>query len=170
MSSNENAITPQDYFLQPGYIYVTHAPALVSTVLGSCIAVVIHDRQRKAGGINHFRYPATRDRRQATAVYGNVATAALVNMMIEDGSERQHLEAQIIGGAFNPEISSEDVGRENIRVARRVLARKGVKVVSEDVGGRQGRKVVFNTHTNEVAVLKVDRLRQGDWSPYIDNR
>ena len=170
MAAEETEITPQNYFLQPGYIYVSQTPVLVSTVVGSCIAVLIYDRKHQAGGINHFRYPFTRDHRQATAVFGNVATVALINMLIENGAQIKHLEAQIIGGAFNPDVSTQDVGRENIRVARRVLARKAVRVVSEDVGGRQGRKVVFNTRTNEVAVLKVDRLRLGDWAPYEEDR
>jgi chemotaxis protein CheD len=48
--------------------------------------------------------------------------------------------------------------------------REGIRVVSEDTGGEKGRKIVFNTGTNEVAVLKVDRLRKGDWYPYEGDR
>jgi chemotaxis protein CheD len=120
--------------------------------------------------MNHFRYPSTTDRHEATAIYGNVSTIALVRMMIEQGAHRRHLEAQIIGGAYNRDLSTKDVGRENITVARRVLARERIRVVSEDVGGARGRKVVFNTAKNEVAVMKVDRLRTGDWYPYEENR
>jgi len=90
--------------------------------------------------------------------------------MIEAGSKKRHLEAQILGGAYDPERCSRDVGAENVRVARRVLMREGIRVVSEDTGGQKGRKIVFNTGTNEVAVLKVGRLRKGDWYPYEGDR
>ena len=163
-------ITAVQYFLNPGYIYVPNEPTVISTVLGSCVSVCLFDRKRRVGGMNHFRMPRTTDRHRATATYGNVATLALVSLMLANGSKSKHIEAQILGGAFNPEISTEDVGRENIRVARGVLTRKNIRIVSEDVGGCQGRKVVFNTHTNEVGILKVSALRRGDWAPYISDR
>ena len=90
--------------------------------------------------------------------------------MIRDGSKKNHLEAQIFGGAYNEVFSSKDVGRENVRMARKVLSRNGIRIVSEDIGGEKGRKVIFDAAKNEVAVLKVDRLRKGDWHPYIDDR
>jgi chemotaxis protein CheD len=90
--------------------------------------------------------------------------------MIRDGSKKKNLEAQIFGGAYNRVASFKDVGRENVRVARRILARQGIRVVSEDIGGEKGRKVIFDSVKNEVAVLKVDRLRKGDWHPYVSDR
>ena len=51
-------------------------------------------------------------------------------------------------------------------ISRKILAKQGIPVVSEDVGGRKGRKIVFNTQTNEIAVLKVGHLRKADWYPY----
>ncbi|MBI9087254.1 MAG: chemotaxis protein CheD [Desulfobacterales bacterium] len=142
----------------------------ISTVLGSCVSVCIFDRKRKRGGMNHFRFPVTRDREQATAFYGNAATLALVAMMLDSGSKTKDLVAQIVGGAHNLEISSEDIGRENVRIARKVLVGKKIRVISEDIGGTQGRKVVYNTANNELAVLKVDTIRKGDWGPYIGDR
>ncbi len=158
------------YFLEPGYIFLATQPAVISGVLGSCVAVCIYDARRKIGGMNHFRYPVTRNKAEATALYGNVATLTLIRMMRNEGSKIKHLKAQIIGGAYNPEISSQNIGRENIHIARQVLRQHRVAVISEDVGGQQGRKVVFNTHVNELAVMKVDRLRAGDWFPYESRR
>jgi chemotaxis protein CheD len=155
-----------DYFLKPGYIFVPSKPALISAVLGSCVAVCLWDRKRKVGGMNHFQFPATAEQKEATAVFGNVATFALIRMMTKEGSKVKHLEAQIFGGAHDPGLSLRNVGRENIRAARKVLNQARIKIVSEDVGGERGRKIVFNTATNEVAVLKVERLRKSDWFPY----
>jgi chemotaxis protein CheD len=167
--SSELAVA-ENYFLKPGYILVPKVPTVISTVLGSCVAICLYDWKRKAGGMNHFQLPSISRLEEATARYGNVSTLALIGMMLDDGSKFKNLEAQLFGGAFQPKTSLKNVGTENIRVARMILRRKRIPIVSEDVGGEKGRKVVYNTTTNEVAVIKVDKIRQGDWFPYIDNR
>jgi chemotaxis protein CheD len=159
-----------NYFLQPGYIYLAAQPTKISTVLGSCVSVCIYDRKRKIGGINHFYYPFTKDTSHSTAQYGNVSTITLIRMIQKGGSKNKHLEAQILGGAHQDDGSLKNIGRENYQVAKRILLREKVAIVSEDVGGVKGRKIVFNTATNEVAVIKVDRLRQSDWYPYESDR
>jgi chemotaxis protein CheD len=170
MKTNASAPTQPNYFLEPGYIFLAEKPTVISTVLGSCVAVCLYDRKRRLGGMNRFQVPEVHDKKQATAMYGNVATLTLVRMMLEGGSKRKHLEAQILGGAHNPKISPENIGFANIRAARKILTREKIAVTSEDVGGEKGRKVVFNTETCEIAVFKVDRLRQSDWFPYEGSR
>jgi chemotaxis protein CheD len=160
----------ENYFLKPGYILVPGVPTVISTVLGSCVAVCLYDGKRKAGGMNHFQLPFISRLAEATARYGNVSTLALIDMMLDDGSKIKNLEAQLFGGAFQPKTSPKNIGMENIRTARMILRRKRIPIVSEDVGGEKGRKVVYNTTTNEVAVIKVDKIRQVDWFPYVDNR
>ncbi len=161
---------PEGYFLKPGYILVPEAPTIISTVLGSCVAVCLFDGNRKIGGMNHFPLPSTKKPEEATARFGNVATLTLIAMMLENGSRSQDLEAQIFGGAFYPRACPTDIGKENVEIARTVLARKRIPVVSEDVGGEKGRKIVYDTGSNEVVVIKVERIRQGDWYPYLAGR
>ena len=160
----------RDYFLKPGYIYLPQKPTVISTVLGSSVSVSIYDKRLKTGGMNHFLFPRPGCTDKNTAVYGNIAVPALIRMMIENGSKRSHLEAQIFGGAFNEVFSAQDVGGDNFRTARQILTQKKIKVVSEDVGGSKGRKVVFNTLSYEIGILKVDRLRESDWYPYEGDR
>jgi chemotaxis protein CheD len=170
VTKESNSPVSVNYFLEPGYIYVSPKPVVISTVLGSCIAVCLFDRKRNVGGMNHFQFPGTRDQDRATARYGNVALPLLIRMVLDGGSKKKHLEAQIFGGAHNREISPKDIGRGNITIARKILAREGIRIVSEDVGGEKGRKIVFDTQANEIAVLKVDKLRKGDWYPYKEVR
>lgn len=160
------SLVPQEYFLQPGYIYVAPTPTLVSEVLGSAVSVCLFDVRKKVGGVSQFLFPHTAKRSDATPRYGNVATVTLLRMMLSEGSKKKHLEAYLLGGAFNAEVSPEDVGRKNVTSARRILLREKVRIVSEDVGGTKGRKIVFNTGNGELVVLKVDRLRDSDWFPY----
>ncbi|MBT8374186.1 MAG: chemotaxis protein CheD, partial [Deltaproteobacteria bacterium] len=135
-----------------------------------CVSVCIYDRKKRVGGMNHFKLPFAVDSDQATAKFGNVATITLIRMMIHDGSKIKNLEAQILGGAHDRMVSPKDIGLENILAAKRILARERICITSEDVRGNKGRKVVFNTGTNEIAVFKVDKLRDSDWYPYKENR
>ena len=170
MPGKSDRIIKSSYFLRSGFIYVPDTATHIATALGSSVSVCIYDKKRNAGGMNHFQLPFINKKRLATARYGNVAIIALIQMLINDGSKVKHMEAQIFGGAYNPGISDRDIGRENIKSARNILSKKRIQIVSEDVGGRKGRKIVFKTRTNEIAVMRVDQLRKGDWYPYEEER
>ena len=160
----------RNYFLEPGYILIAAEPTCISAVLGTCVSVCIYDRKRKCGGMNHFRFPFTNDRHQSTALYGNVSTLSLIRMMLDNGCEKEYLDAQLFGGAHNQEGSQKDIGMENIRTAQKILQKYNIRIVSEDVGGLLGRKVVFNTATAELAVIRTQKLRKEDWYPYTNDR
>lgn len=168
MTSSTPAVV--NYFLKPGYIFLAKEPSIVSAVLGSCVSVCIYDQKRQIGGMNRFQLPCIYKKNEATAMYGNVATLALIRMMLSDGSKVKNLEAQVIGGAYNREFSMHNIGQENIITARKVLVRERICIASEDTGGEKGRKVIFNTHTSELAVFKVENLRKSDWYPYEEDR
>lgn len=170
MNQNGEQPATRDYLLRPGYIYLPDRPTTISTVLGSSVALSLWDKSLKTGGMSHFLYPRTFSGDKTTALYGNVAVLALIRMMLQRGSKAGHLQAQLFGGAFNREYAARDVGAEGLQVARRILKDKKIRIVSEDIGGELGRKIVFNTATCEIVILKVERLRQSDWYPYEGDR
>lgn len=163
--TEESTLEPRfTFYLQPGYLYFTRATAAISTVVGSCVAVCLWDKELNYGAMNHFLSPEIHDLEYATPRYGNVATAALVNVMREAGSQDENLVAQIIGGASPAGAPPSDLGVRNVEAARSVLKRKGILIISEDVGGTMGRKIVFDTETGRSITLKVHELRDEDWT------
>lgn len=150
------------HLLERGCIYIATGEGAVQTVLGSCVSVCLWDPEARCGGMNHFIYPQTMRKEQATPKYGNVATMALIKLMCEEGCTTDSLIAHIIGGG-HPDGATDSTGMRNVEVARRILNEKGITIMSEDVGGRVGRKVVFDLSTGQVAVLKVLKLRSDDW-------
>ncbi|MCX5854691.1 MAG: chemotaxis protein CheD [Deltaproteobacteria bacterium] len=157
-----------DYHLPPGHIYVGHEPSLIWTVLGSCVAVSLWDSLKLIGGMVHFLYPLTADSRKSTAEYGNVAVRCLVKMFLDDGALEENLRAQIFGGAISDTADCAKIAQENLQMARMILKRHHIAVASEDTGGHMGRKIVYNTGSNETIVYKVNAIRQADWYPYVD--
>lgn len=165
-----NQIQPQEFFLRPGFMLAHNETVLVRCVLGSCVAVALWDRRRHIGGINHFILPRFEKNYKPTVVFGNIAVPLLCRTLEKMGSARSSLEAQIFGGGVPPErfgaTNRRELGTENLRVARSTLERLGIPVVSEDVGGCRGRKLIYNTMTNEAMIIKVNRLRRSDWRDF----
>ncbi len=154
----------QQVFIEPGYIYLPTLPTNLYAVLGSCVSVCLWDKKLKIGGMNHFLYPTAPSDNKSTSQYGNVATLQLIQMLEKAGATTSSLFAQIVGGAIPPFPSkNRDIGKENVEVARKILNKKGIKIVSEDVGGNMGRKIVFNSYTGHLMVLKVYQIRKNDW-------
>lgn len=116
--------------------------------------------------MSHFLYPEKNSDDKPRAIYGDVSIKTLIKIIINKGSQKKHLEAQIFGGAFNNQYSNENIGVKNILSAKKILTKENISITSEDTGGEKGRKIVFDTHTNEIVILKVDKLRQSDWYPY----
>ena len=67
MPEKSNHIAATNYFLEPGYMFVSVKPAAISTVLGSCVAVCLYDRKHKIGGMNQFQFPSIHKKELATA-------------------------------------------------------------------------------------------------------
>jgi chemotaxis protein CheD len=155
-----------EYFLLPGYIFMSPEPYLISTVLGSSVAVALWDAESKLGGMATFLYPVRQRTDKVTAIYGNVAIPHMIKMFLEEGAKKENLQSQIFGGSGADLLEAQNIADENIDIARSILKKYGIKVISEDVGGRLGRKIVYNTFQNEALIYKVATLRSGDWYPY----
>jgi chemotaxis protein CheD len=165
MTSN-SAVEVYRYHLTPGNLFTCGDQAMVSAVLGTCVAVCLHDRRLKIGGMNHFQLPKSGLFGSPSNEYGDVAIPALINKLCRLGSRKEDLEAQIFGGGEIPGKRWGSTGGKNVKIARKILKKNGITIVSEDVGGSKGRRLIFHTGTNEALVMKTHRIRRGDYYPY----
>jgi len=159
------------YSLKPGYMFLAIEPTLISTVLGSGVAVTIFDRRRLFGGMNHFARAEVSKNTRPTAFYGRPAILHLVRLFHRYGCQVQDMEARIFGGASPSDLGDElvNIGRQNFELAITLLERFNITIASRDVGGEEGRKVSFNTFTGEVSVVRIDRIRRSDWFPELNS-
>jgi len=142
---------------QPKFIYssglmVSLDPLLLTTVLGSCVAVCLYDNQLKAGGMNHFMLPLWNGSGLASPKFGNIAIERLIKDMESIGSLRGNIVAKVFGGARMLKEQSHffDIGRRNIDLAFQLLEQENIKITAQSTGGMKGRKIYFNTQTGEV--------------------
>jgi chemotaxis protein CheD len=116
--------------------------------------------------MNHFLYPKSGFFGSASNDYGDVSIPALINKLRRQGCRVQDLEAQIFGGGEIQGDKWGGTGGKNVKIARKILKKNGIKIVSEDVGGLKGRRLIFHTGTNEALIMKTHRIRRGDYYPY----
>lgn len=144
-------------YLYPSNLFVTDKPLLVTTVLGSCIAVCLMDKVNKVFGINHFMLPYWNGEGLASAKYGNIANEKLLAEMLRMGASRKQLEAKVFGGA-NQANFTMNIGARNTEMAMKFLNDEQIPVVAESTQGHLGRKVIFDT-SNGVVKMKLIRPR-----------
>jgi len=135
-------------YLYPGQVFTASQPLLVSTILGSCIAVCLWDEKTRLAGINHYLLPSDPVRGQSDLRYGNIAIERLIDEMVSAGAATQRMVAKIVGGASilgSSASARQSIGDQNAAVARQALQKHGVAITAEQTGGLRGRKLLFHT-------------------------
>ncbi len=138
---------------------------VISTIgLGSCVAIVIYDRQTRVGGMAHVLLPSeglSRDK-DNRAKFPGTAVPLLLEEMRKLGA-RGPFTAKIAGGAsmFGALIPAGGInmGERNVVSSRQALSEAGIPLAAQDVGGDYGRSVYF--HLDDGRVL-VRSLKSGD--------
>lgn len=143
-------------FLLPGAIFAKDGDYIITTVLGSCIAVCLWDPRLKRGGMNHYKLPLWNGDGLASPKFGNIAIVKLIESMLDMGCNQRELKAKVFGGGAVIRSSSGflNVGERNIEIARDVLAQEKIPIIASDVGGESSRKIIFNTQTGGILMKK----------------
>ncbi|MGQ0766260.1 MAG: chemotaxis protein CheD [Gemmatimonadota bacterium] len=133
---------------------------LRSAGLGSCVAIILWDRELRLGSLAHVLLPdesLSRDRGRPTK-FASTAVSFLIDEMRCAGSNGR-LSARLVGGAsmFGQLLRTAGVnmGERNVDAARRAIAAQGLLVDGEDVGGGSGRSVALDVATGSVTVVSM---------------
>lgn len=148
-----------------GEFHVSGRPDdVITTILGSCVAACVFDPVRKVGGLNHFLLPGTDPRDRQNIKYGAYAMEKLINALLRRGAQRAQLEAKLFGGASVVRALS-DIGHSNAEFARAFLRDEGIRLVAENLGGTQGRRVRFVPSSGRAQVMLMQATHDEPISP-----
>jgi chemotaxis protein CheD len=140
-----------------GELYISSDPTeVLSTILGSCVAVCMWDPLARIGGMNHFLLPGDAGRGSDKIKYGTHAMELLINGLLKRGAARPRFEAKLFGGAQMVN-QFRDIGASNIQFARAFLRAEGIPCISESLGGTEARRVRFWATTGRARMLAVPR-------------
>lgn len=136
-----------------GEVFASDSPALVATVLGSCVAACLYDPVACIGGMNHFMLPEA-NRETTSAAFGIHAMELLINKIMRLGGDRRRLQAKVFGGANVLALQGAElqIGQRNVAFVRQFLEDEGIMLAAQRVGGNQGVKLCFYTATGRALV------------------
>jgi chemotaxis protein CheD len=117
---------------------------IVTYALGSCIAVLVHDPVRVAGGMIHYMLPLSEtapDKAKARpAMFADTGIPLLFQSMYALGCDKKNLVVKVAGGgALYDDKGLFSIGKRNYTILRKMFWKAGVIIQSEDVGGAKSR-------------------------------
>ncbi len=151
--------------LVPGQLFVGGSRDCITTVVGSCLTVCMHDPLTRTGGMLQFLLPCAPGLAESARVGGLVpserhaflALEALLGALAARGARRSGLVAKLFGAArVDPELAESS--RETLREVRDYLRVERIPEEASDTGLLQARKVVFHPGEGRVRLKKLGEL------------
>jgi chemotaxis protein CheD len=167
----EAALVLPDLNLQPGELYLARSPAILRTILGSCVGVTFWSARLGAGALCHGVLPkCPKSWPPGTSPneghrYVDFSIRYLAQQFDALGASRNELEVKLFGGADVLYVAEArrhrpTVGALNSSSALKVLAEEGFTVSASDLGGVRGRRIHFHTGTGEVLLYRLNPCRE----------
>ena len=134
---------------------------IVTLGLGSCVAIMLHDPQMKAGAMAHVLLPSRSLAHDTSnlAKFPESAVPLLVERLKALGAEPRRLVAKLAGGAsmFSQLMTPGTIqmGERNIVSSRNALRAASIPIVREAVGGERGRSIRFHVKDGRVEIRSV---------------
>jgi chemotaxis protein CheD len=138
---NQRVAEKRHNIVQGEYLVIDDSSAVISTILGSCVAACLRDPVAGVGGMNHFLLPGESGAREGSQ-YGAYLMELLINGLLSRGARRERLEAKLFGGA-RLVTGLTDVGRQNAAFAERFLRDEGISYLGGSLGGDQARRIQY---------------------------
>lgn len=140
------------HYLYPGKFAAFKEETVISTLLGSCVAVAIHDPSTGIGGLNHYLLPEGLPNEALNPRYGVFAIPALIDECVKLGANRNKLQAKIYGGANVISVSSlgDGIGKRNIEIAENMLKELRIPILERNLAGEHARTIKLNTSSFSV--------------------
>jgi chemotaxis protein CheD len=147
---------PNEITVNTGNIRVSNdSSILITSALGSCVAITLYDKVQKLGGMLHYILPENPGGKKKEK-YADTGIKLLLEKMLELNVNKKDLVAKMVGGAVMFEEFMDDIensiGKRNIKKGKEILKNLGIKLTSQDVGGNYGRSVKFKLSNGNIYI------------------
>jgi chemotaxis protein CheD len=153
-----------EIYLHPGESYLARKPAIIRTILGSCVGVTFWSPKLGIGALTHSQlprcpvdllpFPSSVGHR-----YVDFSLRDIARQFDKFGAVRKEVQVKLFGGAdvliVGDASSKPTVGRQNYEMAVEVLRLEGFQVLASSVGGNAGLNIRFDTRTGEVRLRRL---------------
>jgi len=154
-----------ELYVQPGESILAKNPAILRTVLGSCVGVTFLIPRLGIGALCHPMLPSCAAKTSAGMTqaagrrYVDYAIRDLARQFDALGATRAEVQVKLFGGAdvlTGPEDARRPtVGRLNREAALRILCQEQFQILASSLGGQSGLHIQFSTATGEVLLRRL---------------
>ncbi len=151
-----------------GEIVVANAPAVLKTTLGSCVAAILYDRNRKIGSMIHVMFPDSKGEETTTpGKYADIGIPLLVKQTLKVGADRYNLEAFLVGGNYLSDLEVQgkptfDVGKSNLNAVRKALQKENLTYKEYHTQQNTGTIAIFDLSTGDLKVKYLEKIKRSD--------
>lgn len=155
----------REVYLKPGDFCFGEGRLRITTLLGSCVSIVLWHPLLAHGGMCHYMLPSRNQPRGDLPPDGKYADEAMELFMLELKKRRTvptQYQVNVYGGGNmfdNLPTNKMDIGRQNIEMAHRLLDRYGFAVAHDHLGSFGHRKIAFDVWNGEVRLVHVDNRK-----------
>jgi chemotaxis protein CheD len=156
---------PLEVYVLPGESHLVSMPAILRTVLGSCVGVTFRIPRLGVAAICHPMLPihplkGAKDLSLASSRrYVDFTIRDMARQFDALGAKRGEVEVKLFGGGdvlmVINEASRPTVGQLNCESALRVLEDEGFRVAASSLGGTSGLHIQFHTGSGEVLLRRL---------------
>lgn len=154
-----NSLSHQGVFLRPGDWFFGRGEHGVTTVLGSCVSLVMWCPRLRLGAMSHCLLP-TRSRQPQGVHHGSghyldEALQWMTQRMHAQGCGALEIDVSIAGGAMAHDMT---IGQANVTQALTLVEAAGLRLVQQDTGGQIVRRLTFNLSDGCLTISHGGRL------------
>ncbi|MFX0003323.1 MAG: chemotaxis protein CheD [Candidatus Hodarchaeota archaeon] len=144
-----------EIFLPIGHYFITNCenkpqniyPKVSIYGLGSCIALILIDFKHKVCGMSHILLPKANHNKKIDYPhkYADLSLKLLIQELLNHGAKKDNIKAIIVGGSRIFDLDENFMGIDNSKAIKQELEKLKITVIGEDIGGSEGRGVIFDT-------------------------
>jgi len=140
-----------------GKVSVSSKPVILRVMaIGSCVAVVVYDRNKKIGGLAHIMLPgrSSSGESEERTKYAEDAIDILLDAAKKLGAGTEDLEVNLVGGADM--LGEGNISKEIASSALDYLKNLGIEPKSKKTGGAKRRSVSLDIESGRIFYTEGD--------------
>ncbi len=131
---------------------------MVQAFLGSCVGLIVYDKENQVGGLYHILLPepSTSYDDDFAEKYAKTGLPLFFTELEQLGADKANMQAVVAGGALMGDVTSLDlqldIGGRTSDLVLNFLKDNDVEIIRTEVGGYFGYKISFNLDTFEYGI------------------
>lgn len=137
--------------------------SLITLGLGSCIGIVIYDKNKGIAGMAHIMLPSSQEIKNNSnkLKFADTCLDLMMQDLMKKNLSKSSLKAKIAGGAqmFSVALNSENlnIGKRNALAVKEKLKSLNIPIVAEDLYGNSGRTITFDISTGDLHIKSIGK-------------